>query len=253
MKHLFTAILLLIMHPITAQVLWNQDTTDNSLVNLYGEELKRLRIKHKIPKIEGFIKSVNLVNGSLMETIIVNYKDKDGESMQDMVSTRIISYKEIPKKDTAQAFGRDSIAITNVKEIKSFDSITFESKKITKFNAGYLVVGDINDGGVKIPIALSNFNLKDTLKKPQAADYKRFSQFGQTIFNNGKAVGSLFYPISGDTVYLVKFFEGTPSDWTGNQMDRCYTEKYYVPITWWNSDKNRLTFEEQKQYLINNF
>lgn len=253
MKTLLTTLLVTIMHTLTAQVLWNNDTTDNSLVNLYGEELKRLRIKHKNPKIMGFIKSVNLVNGSLMESVIVNYKDKDGESMQDLVSTRIISYKEIPKKDTAQAYQKDSIAITSVKEIKGFDSITFSSTKITKFNQGYLVLGDINDGGVKIPIALSNFNLKDTLKKPQAQDYKRFSQFGQTIFNAGKAVGSLFYPINGDTVYLVKFFEGTPSDWTGNLMDKCYTEKYYVPITWWNSERNKLTFEEQKQYLQNNF
>lgn len=252
MKHLLILILL-ISNYVNAQVIWNEDTTDNNLVNVYGEELKRLRIKHKNNRIMGFIKSVNIVNGSLMESVIVNYKDKDGESMQDLVSTRIISYKEVPKKDTAAAFKKDSIEITSVKEIKSFDSITFESTKITKFNQGYLVVGDINDGGVKIPIALSNFNLRDTIKKPQLPQWKRFSRYGTTLFESGKAIGSVFSPIAGDSVVLLKLFIGTPDNWTGQITDKCYISQYEIPVKWWYNERHKLTWEEQFKFIEENY
>jgi hypothetical protein len=247
MKRLLT-LLVFVTFKAKAQVFWNHDTTDNNLVNQYGAELQYYRVKYKNPKIAGFIKSINLVNGSLMENVIVNYVDKDGEQMQDLVSSRIISFKEVAKVDSSDKFVKDSIAITSVKEIMS-DSISFEATGVRKFNAGYLVIGNIKDGGVKIPIAVSNFNLKDTIKRSPLPDYKRFSRYGSTVFNKGKAVGSLFQPINGDTTCLLKLFEGTPDNWTGQITDNCYVTKYEIPLTWWNADRHRMSFEEQLIFI----
>jgi len=251
MKNLLT-LLLLVSLRTKAQVLWNEDTVNNTLVNQYGAELNYYRVKYKNPRITGFIKSINMVNGSLMESVIVNYRDKDGESMQDLVSSRIISYKEVPKVDSADKYKKDSMAITSVREIMT-DSISFEATGVKKFNAGYLVIGNINDGGVKIPIAVSNFNLKDTVKRSPLPDWKRFGRYGSTVFNKGKAVGSVFMPINGDTSCLLKLFEGTPDNWTGQISDNCYIAKYEIPLTWWNSERHKLTFEEQILFIEKNY
>lgn len=228
-------VLLLLLAPFYCKSQFiRESVTDNNLVNQYGAELSYYAKKYHIPNAYGFSKSVVQRDGELQETVILFYRDKNGEVEDRIVSARIISYKEVidsNKKDT----------VVNIKEQIPTDSLVFNTKSITKSNGGYIVVGNVKDHGLDVPIVLSTFK-KDTVAtkkiEKESPPELKFEDYTYSLFNGNNLIGKIHKQLGGDIWYLIELNTG---------------QKYIVTSDFWNYKRYSMPWEKQLKYMEDNF
>jgi len=268
MKTINLLIILLLTSLLSfSQIMNRVDVTDNTLVNQYGNELQFLKKKYNLPTAFGFSKSITNRDGQLNETIIVWYRTETGETEDKIVSARILHYKEgadKPKdsvsqkeivqngqkiiiRDTIKIIQRDTVML---EEVINTDSLSFKAKRVLKNKSGYIITGNVNDKGNQIPVVLSTY--KDDNYLQNGID-NRFSKHGVAIYNNNRAIGTIFNSIKPNGNMLFKILKRNPEGWTNTQNDPCYYEEFIVTSEWWNNQRPNMTWEKQLEYMKINF
>jgi len=224
--------------------------SQKTLINKYSEELKSLvdrynagdpiNGKRSLKSAFGYTKTVIFINGECRETYLIFWKSPSGETEEDMVSARIVDYRELEdqKPDTAK---------TKVVVYKKSDSLTFKAKTIYKNQQGYLVNGNVVDNGVEIPVTLY------TQQKEQVADTTEvYSLTGLTYWYGSTPIGTVFSSVSGNH-FLLAIVGKNPVGWTSNISNTCYTAKYEIPAIWWNGERNQYPVQKQLEIIKSRF
>lgn len=232
--------LLFLTFPLHGQMIMRKDTVNQSLVNQYGDELQDMAKKAGVSKAFGFSKSITFRDNQCFETLIIYYRDKNGETQDRIVSARIINFNEL---------------IHNKKEVKSVethtlsDSLQFSAKSVRKAQTGYIVSGNVIDKGVEIPVILA------TAPKEHAPEsiFRTFEPRGFTVFANGRPMGCIFKSKS-DATYLFKLLDKTKlGSYYQGLNDPCYSDQFIVSHQWWNSHRGGMSWEAQLKYMRENF
>lgn len=221
--------------------IYRSSEINSQLINQYADELQRLAKKAGIDKPIGFSKSVTLKNNECYETTIVFYQDKDGEMHDRIVRARLLSYGTTGQIDTASLQDQEPIVT---------DSLSFKAKSVSKSKDGYLVVGNVSDKGVEIPVVLSTGPKAEPKKQEPVAVGHKFADNGNIINANGRAVGCQFKCLTSDTVIMVKLLRNDHvNDFYGRQTDNCYSSTFIVPVHWWNGGRSGMGWDRQVAYM----
>jgi hypothetical protein len=227
---------------INAQI-YRSTEVDDALVNQYADELKRLAKLAGVDKAVGFSRSVTIKKGEVYETTIIFYQDKDGEMHDRIVKARLLSYGDKGKVDT-----------TTKGEQLTTDSLSFKAKSVTKSKSGYLVVGNVSDKGVEIPVVLTTAP-PDPKPEPEPMRLPekrplRFAKNGNPFNANGRVVGCMFKCIDSADVLLIKLIRNDHvNNFFGQLDDQCYSESFLVSVSWWNGGRSGMSWERQVELM----
>jgi hypothetical protein len=238
-KFVSASILIFLFMSATGQIM-RTDTTDNHLVNKYGNELRRLAIKYKIERAFGFSRTVTFRDKECIETTVIFYRDKDGEVQDQIVNARTISYGETATNEDT---------VISIKNHEHTDSLTFVAKKVSKSRDGFLVVGNVQDGSLEIPVVLST-----APKEKIISNNQRFRLEGNPVFANGRAVACMFQPVGVEPFILLKILRSDRvNNFYGSQKDQCYIEEHIIPTEWWNGGRGNMSWQSQLDYIRQNY
>lgn len=238
-------LLLLLIPSVSLAQIFRATEKDDILVNQYSNLIAEYAKKVGVENAFGFSKSVTMKKGECYETTIVFFRDKDGEVHDRIVRARLLSYGDLSKLDS-------SLKVTE-QEINT-DSLTFKAKTVTKSKDGYLVVGNVSDRGVDIPIVLSTAKAEPKPEPIKETKQMRFATTGNPFNANGRVVGCMFKCIDSADVILIKIIRNDHvTDFYGGLNDRCYSEAFLVPLLWWNGGRSGLGWDAQLRHMRANF
>lgn len=226
--------------PLHGQMIMRKDTVNQSLVNVYGDELQEMAKKAGVSRAFGYSKSITFRDNQCYETVIIYYRDKDGETQDRIVSARIINFNEL---------AHNKKEVKSVVEHKLSDSLQFAAKSVRKAQTGYIVSGNVIDKGVEIPVVLA------TAPKEHKADstLRTFEPRGFTVFANGRPMGCVFRSRTDDT-YLFKLLDKNKlQNYYQRLTDNCYEDEFIVSQQWWNGQRAGMSWEAQLKYMREKF